>query len=103
MRSRAQEGVKVNLILLQPADQDYEVIRQLRIKLHALESSDFVQRGLNRPGNLVWAFVSERIEHVCERSDSSRQGNSRTRNVTRIAGSVPPLVVIASDFLGHLH
>ena len=47
--------------------------------------------------------MRECIEHVGQCRNARGQWDCGSRGIARIARSIPPLMVISSDLLGHLH
>ncbi len=58
---------------------------------------DALARGLHRDGLGVGTIEGHRVEGVGHREDAGREGNRLAGQPERVAGAVPPLVVVVDD------
>ena len=73
-----------------------------RVELAATEQTDLGHRRPDRPGLLVGTSMRQRVVDVRDRDDACTQRDLFAGKAVRVAGSVPPLVVVERDLLGEL-
>ena len=99
----AEVRVNINMVLSESSHHNDEEIRELWVELSPFKLSDLVECGIHGPRYLVWPLVCQCVKHISQRSNASCERNGGSRYVSWITGTIPPLVMVTSNFLSHLH